>query len=937
MKSPTLWCALLVAGFAATINTAQARNEFAASRISVGVQLVDIAGRPLAAPPPIGGQGFLQITVTPREADEGRVPVSIEVEDAIELGELRGFRSATVRRLYTQNETNVVSSGELFFRTSAPETLIVPITVRGGGLSTIRVRAESLREGLSVYARLAMTLDERASSWGFTLPPRETFEVHTLDFGGSCVGSAGVYGYAKYKDPNGNPQPVKRGLAKLSVKPDDDDAKYEPVAEMVTEDDGKFYFCDINATGIMKIEIFAEYLTSQNRGYRVTKDGKAAFSMTGCNCPTPSGNETKFLDDVFPDIKQTNTAFYIFDVAGQAWDKLQSNDCWGFDEYDQCRQINILHSQLGEDVYFSPEEGNPHNDLIFMEGEIANYPDAIIHEIAHALKYRLYDDTGAQVCAGHSWHIPNTPHCAWEEGFAGWLPTFVSGKDTFSQKQLLPPQVHTWSVEKPSWKWKDEQDKQWPHGDNVEGRVTTTLRDLTDDVNSLDNEKLTPWDDFKAGHVRNRIFKAMQKEKPASLKDFIEALYAHMSGLDDYDTPEKKENLEVKLLAGCFQNTIDYEFRNPLATKPMSFPSPWTGDDGPFGPEVPHAYVFEPEFAWNVISVRSKTPKTLRLYKDKLLTDPIGDIAETCPVPPAEFFPNPCGEVMFNALQVGGIVTEKRYAEVKGDALWEADADPYTVEFSGGDWTEPGSKTFPKDDRLVRVVSLFTLEPDKLTSVMVEPLEGQLLSIALLPADADAISSHDPEVVWSYSEEPDTRPMIRFIPNAPGGRSYGLVVVSEKAGSFTVHLDQKSPRPFVPALGFFQGSQYAEPNPDFGIFAQVDLPKTKLGYQKHVWSATPDLTTWAQSPWESLMNGHTYVEEDIDVFGAETTARLRPAKVQFGLPEFKSTLKDTPGGSSKPLCMRIMSDAGLKNEACTTVQFPIDFTKYWFVEWSKNF
>lgn len=784
MKTLTLWCALLVAGFAATINTAHARNEFAASRISVDVLLVDIAGRPLATPPPIGGQGFLQITVTPREADEERVPVSIEVEDEIELGELRGFRTAAVRRPYTQKETNIVASGELFFRSSTPETLIVPITVRRGGLSTIRVRAESLGEGRSAYARLAMTLDERASSWGFTLPPRETFEVHTLDFGGDCIGSAGVYGYAKYKDPNGNSQPVKRGRAKLFVKPDDDGADYEFVDETVTEDDGKFHFCDINASGIMKIEIFAEYLTSQDRGYRVINDEEDAFSMLACNCPTPSGNETKFLDDVFPDFKQTNTAFYIFDVAGQAWDKLQSNECWGFDEYDQCRQVNIFHSQLGEDVYFSPEEGNPHNDLIIMEGEIANYPDAIIHEIAHALKYRLYDDTGNQVCGDHSWHIPNTPHCAWEEGFAGWLPTFVSGKATFKQKELLSPQVHTWSVEKPSWKWKDEQDEQWPHGDNVEGRVTTTLRDLTDDVNSLDNENLTPWDNFKAGPVRNRIFKAMQKEKPASLKDFIEALYAHMSGQDEYNTPSKKEDLEVKLLGACFQNTVDYEFRNPLDTEPMKFPSPWTGDDGmPFGPEVPHRYVFQPIIGWNVVSVTSKTKKLLELYKDKQLTDSISDIAETCPGP---LFPNPCGEVTFNALQMPGVSFDKRYAEVKGDDLVEDTAEPYTIEFSS-EFVEPGSKTFPKDDRLVRVVSLFNLQPDKLTSVMVEPLEGQLLSIALLPADADAISSHDPDVVWSYSVEPDARPIIRFISNAPGGKSYGLVIVSEKAGSFAVH------------------------------------------------------------------------------------------------------------------------------------------------------
>lgn len=85
------------------------------------------------------------------------------------------------------------------------------------------------------------------------------------------------------------------------------------------------------------------------------------------------------------------------------------------------------------------------------------------------------------------------------------------------------------------------------------------------------------------------------------------------------------------------------------------------------------------------------------------------------------------------------------------------------------------------------------------------------------------------------------------------------------------------------------------------------------------------------------MSGHTYVEEDTDQIGAVTTARLRPTKIQFGMPEFKSTLDDATGGSSKPLCMRIMSNAGLKNEACTTVQFPIDFTTYWFVEWSKNF
>jgi hypothetical protein len=349
---------------------------------------------------------------------------------------------------------------------------------------------------------------------------------------------------------------------------------------------------------------------------------------------------------------------------------------------------------------------------------------------------------------------------------------------------------------------------------------------------------------------------------------------------------------------------------------------------------VSHGYLFQPLKGWNLVSIQTTTTKSLGLYKDKWLSDSLGNVAGTCHsgLPPQ--FPQPCGELAFVAFQTSDAVPDRRYAEVRGHPTAEAGAKPYSIEESIAIPTSPGSVSFLSDGKTFRVITLTGLVNGEYTSVLVEPLDHQQISIGLLPAASEAVDSHDPDIVWSLSSEPDTHPIIRFTPNAPAGKTYALVIMSKTPGAIAVHLDQKFPKPYEPALEFFQGNPYADPFPDFGISVQLDPPKTKIGYERYLWTNSPD---WNQAPWKSEHTLRTYVEEITGGVGTATAARLRPTHWNGSTPEFKNTLETTAPGSTKPLCMKIMNDAGLVSESCTTVQFPNILPTYYFSETSKNF
>ena len=61
-------------------------------------------------------------------------------------------------------------------------------------------------------------------------------------------------------------------------------------------------------------------------------------------------------------------------------------------------------------------------------------------------------------------------------------------------------------------------------------------------------------------------------------------------------------------------------------------------------------------------------------------------------------------------------------------------------------------------------------------------------------------------------------------------------------------------------------------------------------------------------------------------------SRLRPTKNN----EFKTVKGTAAPGSTKPLCMQVMSEAGLVTQSCANVQFPSGLPEYYFSETKKN-
>jgi hypothetical protein len=187
-------------------------------------------------------------------------------------------------------------------------------------------------------------------------------------------------------------------------------------------------------------------------------------------------------------------------------------------------------------------------------------------------------------CNPHNLDATSSAGCAWVEGWAEWFPCTV-----YNDPFYRWPSGAALNLEAQSW------GNGWGEGDTTEARVAGALIDITDSANEAS------WDRFNEGSA-NIWYTFMHHV------DNTYVQYWSSRTADGYNVTD------AGALAGSYQNTIDYQFRDPIGDySPLSRPRPVPSQN--YGYSTSTIY-------WSVIAVRppSGADYDLALYDDRAQT-----------------------------------------------------------------------------------------------------------------------------------------------------------------------------------------------------------------------------------------------------------------------------------------------------------------------------
>lgn len=141
-----------------------------------------------------------------------------------------------------------------------------------------------------------------------------------------------------------------------------------------------------------------------------------------------------------------------------------------------------------------PVQTDYHTDIeeIHLITGHANDRDVVLHEYGHHIMNKIYVQFPSNDCpsGGHNIIGVSGPNCAWTEGWANFVPLFIDNNPFF----IDTTQVFSIDFED------DPLFPFWDQGDEVEGRVTASLWDLSDDSSEDDyngNFNNDVWDTFE--------------------------------------------------------------------------------------------------------------------------------------------------------------------------------------------------------------------------------------------------------------------------------------------------------------------------------------------------------------------------------------------------------------------------------------------------------
>ncbi|MEU6058274.1 hypothetical protein [Streptomyces sp. NPDC047097] len=252
----------------------------------------------------------------------------------------------------------------------------------------------------------------------------------------------------------------------------------------------------------------------------------------------PPGAFTDFATFNIAGEEQFRRAVYAYDQVNVVWEWLPDvwpwpnppaspDRCWDVDEFAACKQkiMHLYPENAGKGANY-----NPVLDRVILDGQFADEPFVVAHELAHAIMDDVYQDQmpGSGCPPVHQVHKSYSALCAWQEGFASWVAIDAYGVADWYE-------TATWGTGSP---------EPWADGDTVEGRVTSAMVDISD----VTDEK--PWD--RHGEGAALLWSTFQLHQSSSFQQFWTQRAA-----DGFD-------VSTNVLASLYQNTIDYGFREPM-------------------------------------------------------------------------------------------------------------------------------------------------------------------------------------------------------------------------------------------------------------------------------------------------------------------------------------------------------------------------------------
>jgi hypothetical protein len=348
----------------------------------------------------------------------------------------------------------------------------------------------------------------------------------------------------------------------------DDLSADDLLASGVIGQDGRYRLCFANDDGETggTQEVYVRFTTTNTR-WRVRNTAalnQDYFFTTGtvsvCDtCENEFGN-------VQPGDNSLMRALHAFDEINDLWQTIHGpNQCWDANDTSNCRQMIVNWTSTSTDgTRYLPGTDDIHLVAVDPDAQIV-----VVHEASHALMDDVYDDAMPPNpnCNPHSIVGSTSLGCAWTEGFAEWLPAQVYNDPNFRW-----PNGNVQDLEGPSYSAFG-----WSDGDTVEGRVAGAMIDISDANNEAN------WD-FAAEGIGPQ-YTTFLNQISNTFGEFVNDRVAQ--GYEFSDALSR---------GSTFQNTIDYDFRNPLLSQAeKSLPNLPGGEN--FGLNTTRAY-------WSVVGVQ---------------------------------------------------------------------------------------------------------------------------------------------------------------------------------------------------------------------------------------------------------------------------------------------------------------------------------------------
>jgi hypothetical protein len=343
-------------------------------------------------------------------------------------------------------------------------------------------------------------------------------------------------------------------------------------------------------------------------------------------------------------------------------------------------------------------------------------------------------------CGAHTVTIATSTGCAWVEGFAHWFAATV-----YNDPFVRLPGGTSFSLE--GQRWGDG----WGETDASELRVAGALLDIADTANE------TLWD--RSGEGWSNVWHTFTHHVSNTFAEF----WAHRAA-DGFNVAE------TEAMACLYQNTIDYQFRDPLNNyTTLARPRPV--------PSQNFQYQTTSSF-WSAVAVRpgAGSDHDLSLYDDRALTTRLG-----------------ASVLGGSAVDIIAVDTNLRprgdyYPQVQ---LWNGTAD-YQIQLAQGTAVLlAGDHVFSMNgSSIVYVMDVYLTAGVPVTLRVAPSNTGQNPDMLLFgsdPADPNTyVRGRNQAVATSTAGGPGAAETITYTPFRTGW--YGVVVVNiAGAGNYTMN------------------------------------------------------------------------------------------------------------------------------------------------------